>query len=100
MFQASRARHVTSVHTRWTTAVFPRFGRRDLDLEVQASLAREADLAEADPSFVAAGDVPGEEEVSGVAGDENKRLPRQRGRNALLAASHAGPSCQSAGRQR
>lgn len=39
--------------------MFPRFGRRDLDLEVQASLAREADLAEADPSFMAAGDVPG-----------------------------------------
>lgn len=40
--------------------------RRDLELSVQASLAREAELAAAGPDFVAGADVEGETDVSGV----------------------------------
>lgn len=62
---------------------------RDLDLEVQASLAREAELADAGPTFVAAADVPGEEGVSESGFRAGLLLPqagrRRGGRRCLLA---------------
>ena len=66
---SGKPRSASRFHSRCPLPCSLVLGRSDLDLEVQASLAREAELAEANPSFVAAGDVPGEEEVSGVAAD-------------------------------
>lgn len=65
---------------------------RDLELEVQASLAREAELADAGPTFVAAADVPGEEGVS-VPGFGGGLLLHEAGKAAGGDGACLRPAC-------